>query len=142
MFYIRFFNLKNERFARSLFFGEQCERIAQVAPQKWAMWVNRSGRSPQMSDHERIAQGAHQKWANEQIARFFERSAQLLIFSQKTSDSLRKLLSEFPALRRGGYNPRWWWNATYNPSSFIVCGEWRALIGQQARIFQKWYMVD
>ena len=59
-----------------------------------------------MSDHEQFAQVAHQKWAtkselltkNEQIARFFERITHSLIFSQKTSDSLRKLMSEFPAL--------------------------------------------
>ena len=63
MFYIRFFYFKNERFAHSLFFGEQCEQIAQVAHQKWAMWTNRSGCSPKMSDHERFAQFAHQKWA-------------------------------------------------------------------------------
>ena len=40
---------------------------------------------------ERIAQVAHQKWANGGIAHS-------LIFLQKTSDSLRKPLSEFPAL--------------------------------------------
>ena len=57
------------------------------------------GRSPKMTDHERIAQVAHQKWANEWIARFFERIAPVLIFSQKTSDSLRKLMSEFPVQR-------------------------------------------
>ena len=28
----------------------------------WAMWANRWGRSPKMSDHERFAQVAHQKW--------------------------------------------------------------------------------
>ena len=28
----------------------------------WAMWVNRSGRSPKMSDREGLAQVAHQKW--------------------------------------------------------------------------------
>ena len=65
----------------------------------WAMWSNRSGRSPkmsevskslrsltkneqpwairsgyseEMSDHERIAQVAHQKLANERISCFFE----------------------------------------------------------------------
>ena len=53
-------------------------------------WAICSGRSPKMSDHERIAQVAHQKWVNERIAH-------LLIFSQKTSDSLRKPLSKFPA---------------------------------------------
>ena len=49
---------------------------------------------------ERIAQVAHQKWANERIAGFFERIAHSLIFSQKTSESLRKPLSEFPALKK------------------------------------------
>ena len=34
MFHIGFFVLKNERFVHSLIFGEQCERIAQVAHQK------------------------------------------------------------------------------------------------------------
>ena len=73
----------------SLIPSEQCERIAQVAQDKWATvndslrsfrineqsWVNRSGRSPKMS-----------KWANRSF------------FSQKTSDSLRKPMSKFPAL--------------------------------------------
>ena len=61
-------------------------------------WAIRSGRSPKMSEHERIAQVANQKWANERIACFFEQIAYLLIFSQKTSDLLRKPMSEFPAL--------------------------------------------
>ena len=52
-----------ERFAHSLFFDEQCEQIAQVAHQKWAMWANRSGRSPKISHHERFAQVPQQKWA-------------------------------------------------------------------------------
>ena len=47
---------------------------------------------------ERIAQVAHQKKANEWITHFFERIAHSLIFSQKTSNSLRKPMSEFPAL--------------------------------------------
>ena len=34
---------------------------------------------------------ARQKWANEWIARFFEQIAHLLIFGQKTSESLRNL---------------------------------------------------
>ena len=53
-----------------------------------------------MSDCERIDQV--QKWENEQIARFFEQIAHLQIirsfFLQKTSDSLSKLMSEFPTL--------------------------------------------
>ena len=76
--------------------NERCERIAQVAHQKWAMWANRSGRSLKMSDYERFAQVAHQKWVNEWLARFFEQIAHLLIFSQKTSHSLRKLMSKLP----------------------------------------------
>ena len=83
-FYIRFFYFKNEWFP--LFW--------------WAMWVNHSGRSPKMSGHERFAQFAHQKWANERINLFLERIAHSLIFLQKTSDSLVKPMSEFPALKR------------------------------------------
>ena len=111
----RFFNLKNQWFSHSLFLvsnvsesirlltkNEQCERIAQVAHQKWAMWAICSGRSPKMRDHERIAK-AHQKWANERIACFFERIAHLLIFSQKTSDSLGKPMSKFQALQLRWY---------------------------------------
>ena len=63
MFYIQFFYWKNERIAHFLFFGERCEWIAQVAHQKWAMWANRSGCSPKMSDPERFAQVAQSKWA-------------------------------------------------------------------------------
>ena len=48
MFLYTFF--LNERFARSLFFGERCERLAQVAHQTWAMWANYSGHSPNMSE--------------------------------------------------------------------------------------------
>ena len=80
---------------RSLTKTEQFERIAQVAHQKWATmsqsrtknkqpWVNRSGCSPKLSE-----------WANRS---FFERMAHLFIFSQKTSDLLRKPMSKFPAL--------------------------------------------
>ena len=47
---------------------------------------------------EQITQVAHQKWAIEQIPRVFEQIANLLIFSEKTSDSLRKPMCEFPAL--------------------------------------------
>ena len=101
MFYIHFFKCANRSFP--LFW--------------WAMWVNRSDCSPkmgdvsdhkrfariaqrkwQMSDREQIAQGVHQKWANEWIARFFERIGHSLIFGQKTSKSLGKPMSEFPAL--------------------------------------------
>ena len=49
-------------------------------------WVHRSGRSPKKNKYC--------KW----IARFFERIADSLIFGQKTSGSLGKPMSEFPAL--------------------------------------------
>ena len=52
-----------------------------------------------MRDWARIAQVAQQKWRIEQIDCFFERIAHLTNFLQKTSDSLRKPMSEFPALR-------------------------------------------
>ena len=48
---------------RSLTKNEQCERIAQVAHQKLAMWANPSGRSPKMSKYERFAHIAQRKWA-------------------------------------------------------------------------------
>ena len=49
---------------------------------------------------ERIAQFAHKKWANEWIAHFFKQIAHLLIFWQKTSDSLWNQMSEFqPCVR-------------------------------------------
>ena len=51
-----------------------------------------------MSDHEQIAQVAHKKWANEPIAHFLKQIPHQLIFSQKTSDWLRKLMSKFPTL--------------------------------------------
>ena len=84
----------------------ECKLFTQIAQDKWAtvsesFWLltkNCSGRSPKMSDHEGIAHVAHQKWANEWIACFFEKIAHSLIFSQKTSDSLKNQLSVFPAL--------------------------------------------
>ena len=82
MFYIRFFILKNKRFAHSLFFNEPCEQIAQVAHQKWAMWANGSDRSPKMSNHERFAQVAHQKWAT------MSNSLRLLTKNERMSESL------------------------------------------------------
>ena len=55
------------------------------------------GRSPKMTDHERIAQVAHQKWANEWIARFFERIAHALIFSQKNKRFAQKTDERIPS---------------------------------------------
>ena len=95
-------------FAHFLFFGERCEWIAHFAQIKWAMWANRSGRSPKksnqgrlaqiMSDRERITQVVYQKWANEWIAKIFLQIAHLLIFGPNTIDSLGNQMSEFPAL--------------------------------------------
>ena len=102
------FYLKKERFAHFLFFGERCERIAQVAHQKWAMWVNPSGRSPKMSDHKRFAQVAQQNerpwancsgrspkksewtnrkffWANRSFAHFWAKNER---FAQKTNERI------------------------------------------------------
>ena len=88
MFYMGFFILKNELFAHSLIFGERCERIAQVAHQKWAMWANRSGWSPNMSVHERFSQVAHQKWVTMSESRRLltnnEQMSELLVFLSKT----------------------------------------------------------
>ena len=91
MFYTRFL-FKNERIAHSLFFGEQCEQIAQVAHQKLAVWVNCSGRSPKISDHEQISQVAHQKWAHRSyfwakrsFAHFFAKNKW---FAQKTDEQI------------------------------------------------------
>ena len=89
---------------RSLTKNEQCERIAQVTHQKWAtmseslrslrvnerLWANRSGRSPKMSE-----------WANRS---FFEWITHSLIFGQKTSDLLRKPMSEISALVKNKNN--------------------------------------
>ena len=85
---------------RSLTKNEWCEGIAHFAHQKWAtksnllrllrgnerLWANRSGCSPKMSE-----------WGN---CSFFKRIAHSLIFGQKTSDSLRNLMSEFPTLQK------------------------------------------
>ena len=88
MFYMGFFILKNELFAHSLIFGEHCERIAQVAHQKLAMWANRSGWSPNMSVHERFSQVAHQKWVTMSESRRLltnnEQMSELLVFLSKT----------------------------------------------------------
>ena len=87
MFYVRYFYFKMSKSLipsflvsdvseslRLLTKNELCERIAQAAHQKWATmseWVNCS---------------------------FFEQITHSLIFGQKTSDSLGKPKSEFPAL--------------------------------------------
>ena len=60
---------KNKRFAHSLFFNEQCEQMLRS--------LTKNERC------ERIAQVACQKWGDEQIDRFLERITNSLIFSQK-----------------------------------------------------------
>ena len=100
------------------------EQIAQVAHDKWAnerfaqkIWLKKSKilffsmfylgflflkisdsliSSFLVSD---VSKSLRSLTKNEQIARFFERITHSLIFSQKTSDLLRKQMSEFPALR-------------------------------------------
>ena len=67
---------------RSLTKNERCERIAQVAHQKWGT----------------MSQLLRSLAKNERIARFFEQIANSPFFSQKTSDMLRKPMIEFPAL--------------------------------------------
>ena len=81
MFYIRFFILKIERFAHPLFLMSDVSELLRL-----------------LTKNERITQVAHQKWVNERIARFFEQIAHSLIFLQKTSNSVRKPMSKFPAL--------------------------------------------
>ena len=84
--------------AHFLFFGEQCERFAQDRSFPLSN-VSESLRSLTKNERcERIAQVAHQKWANEWIAHFFERIAHSLIFGQKTSNLHGKPMSEFPVM--------------------------------------------
>ena len=98
-------------FAHFLFFCEQCEWIAHFAQIKWAMWANRSFRSPKMSDHERFAQVAQRKWAmwanrsfcSPKMSKWVNRS--LAHFLTKTSDLFGNQMSEFPALLAG--NQHW-----------------------------------
>ena len=75
MFYIGFLNLKNERFAHSLFLVSHVSKsLRSLTKNEWP-WAIRSGRLPKMSDHEQI------------------------IFGQKKSASLRKRMREFQALK-------------------------------------------
>ena len=95
MFYIRVFYLKNEWIAHSLFFGERCKWIAQVAHQKWAtmsdslrslrgneqLWRNSSGRSPKMSKWVNRSF----IWANCSFAHFWAKNER---FAQKTDQQI------------------------------------------------------
>ena len=100
--------------SKSLILKSNCEQFAQITHDKRATvselhrlltkneqpWAIHSGRSPKMSDLERIPQFALQNWVKVRIPRFFEQIAHSLIFLQKPSDSLRKPMSEFPALKK------------------------------------------
>ena len=52
-------------------------------------------------NRERITQVAHQKWANEQIAHFFGANCSFAHLLQKTCNLLRKQMSKFPTLQTG-----------------------------------------
>ena len=98
MFYILFFYLKkwvNRSFPLLASDGSESLRSLTKNERPWGIC---SHRSEEICDRERIAQVVHKKWANEWIASFFEQIAHSLIFWQKTSDSLGKPMSEFPAL--------------------------------------------
>ena len=79
----------------------------------WAMWANRSGRSLKMSN---VSESIRSLTKNEQIVCFFERIAQVAQFFAKKGVSLRKPLSEFPALplahicQHAVYIPGFWIN--------------------------------
>ena len=105
MFYMGFLILKNEWFTHSLFFNELCKWIAQGSPKmsQWAnclfFWANcsfahffaKNEQFAQKTDNHIPSPGFF--WANCSFAHH------LLMFGQKTSDSLRKLMSKFPTLQ-------------------------------------------
>ena len=107
--FIYVFILKNERFAHSLFFGEQCEQIAKVAQQKLAMWANPSGRSLKMSNNKRFAQVAHQKWGT------MSESLRSLTTNEWMSESLvylsKSLLRSFFRKKRAIRSENQWANS-------------------------------
>ena len=80
----------------------------------WAMWVNRSFCSNQMSNVSKLLISLTKKerpWANEWIAHLFEQIAHSLILGQKTSDSLGNQMSECPALNRVHYRAANFWTS-------------------------------
>ena len=68
-------------FAHFLFFGERCEWIAHFAQIKWAMWANRSGRSPKMS--EWVNRSFF--WANRSFAHFWAKNKRI---ARKTGEQI------------------------------------------------------
>ena len=124
---------------RSLTKNERCERIAQVAHQKWAMLANRSGRSPKMSDHEWFAHIAQRKWAivseslrsltkNEWMSESLVLLSKSLIRSflgKKRVICLEKPMSEFPALHLRDFLTvsHFWWVTWGICSQLLICPE-------------------
>ena len=90
----------NKQFAHSLFLMRE-----------WAMWANRSGRSPKMSDHVGFSQVSHQRWANERIACFLSKSIICSFFRKK-----RVICSEN---RWANFQP-WFWLALSLTSVVIM----------------------
>ena len=93
-----------------------------------------------MSNHEWIAQVTHQKWANERITVFLSESLIGSFFCKKTSNSLRKLMSEFPTLDFSAACLSW--NLCLNQltlacSQGTVCAHSR-LVSNGTKIFVQW----
>ena len=89
--------IKFAQIAHSLFFNEICERITQVA---------------------------HQKWANEQIARFFERISHSLFFSQKNERFAQKTDERIPSPEKTWRMPGCAVQMTlchYSVTEFAIC---------------------
>ena len=76
-------------FAHFSFFGERCEWIAHFAQIIWAMWANRSGCSPKMSDHKRFAHGHSEEMTDReqivQVAHFLTKNEQ---FARKSNERI------------------------------------------------------
>ena len=87
------------------------EQIDQITLIKWATvssslrslktnerpWANRTGRSEEMSD---VSDSLISLTKNERMSELLIILSESLIFRQKTSDSLRNQMSEFPALKK------------------------------------------
>ena len=71
----------------SLIFGERCEQIAQVAQVTHQKWVTMSDSLRLLTKNERMSE----------LLVFLSESL-ICSFFRKTSDLLRKQMSEFPAL--------------------------------------------
>ena len=118
VFFVRFLYvflyifLKSKQFAHSLFIIERCERIAQVAHQKWAMWANRSGCSQKRSKWANCSFF----WANRSLlAHFFTKNER---FALKTNERIPnpvvnpKLFCNSKSLG---------WEASTLPTELVTC---------------------